>query len=349
MPARPQVPNLIVAGWWDQEDFYGPLKIFQQQSRNDRDGRDFLVIGPWSHGAWARSSASRFGPFDLGGDTSEFFRTQVEAPWFRYWLKGEGRLDQPRALVFETGSNQWRRYGAWPPRDGVVRKSLYLHANGRLSFDRPAKAEGASGFVSDPADPVPYRQRPISPVRSLGSSWPLWLADDQTPFEARKDVLTWKSDVLQGDVTVRGDVVAKLYASTTGTDADWIVKLVDVYPDDEATPAAERGRALIIADEVFRGRFRSGFEHPKALTPGRVLDYAIDLHTASHVFRKGHRIEVQVQSTWFPLIDRNPQTFRASIFRTPPADFKTQTHTVFHSAAYPSSVDIDVADAPSVR
>jgi putative CocE/NonD family hydrolase len=344
MPSPPKIPNLIVAGWWDQEDFYGPLKIFERQSRGDKDGRDFLVIGPWNHGGWARSDADHFGPFDLGSDTSEFFRTQVEAPWFRYWLKGEGRLDEPKALVFETGSNQWRRYAAWPPHEGVARKNLYFHANGRLTFDPPAKGEGASRFVSDPANPVPYRERPIPPVRAAGSTWSVWLADDQRPFEARKDVLTWRTDVLTDDVTLRGDVVAKLFASTTGTDADWIVKLIDVYPSDEATPASVRGRELIIADEVFRGRFRSSFERPKALTPGRVLDYAIDLHSASHVFRKGHRIEVQVQSTWFPLIDRNPQTFEPSIFTTPRAHFKAQTHTIFHSAAYPSSIAVDVAE-----
>jgi putative CocE/NonD family hydrolase len=348
MPLHPEIPNLIVAGWWDQEDFYGPLKIFQKQSGHDPDNHNFLVIGPWNHGGWARTAVGdHFGPFDLGGDTSEYFRAQVEAPWFRYWLKGEGRLAAPKALVFETGSNQWRRYAAWPPRDGVVRKNLYFHANGRLSFDPPAKGEGASRFVSDPANPVPYRERPMPPVRAQNSTWSVWLADDQAPFEKRPDVLSWRSEVLASDVTLRGDVVAKLFASTTGTDADWIVKLIDVYPTDEATPAALRGRELIIADEVFRGRFRSSFEHPRALTPGRVLDYAIDLHTASHAFQRGHRIEVQVQSSWFPLIDRNPQTFEASIFTTPRDHFKAQTHAIFHSAAYPSALAVDVADQAS--
>jgi len=347
MPREPQVPNLIVAGWWDQEDFYGPLKIFERQSLNDPDGRAFIVIGPWFHGGWARADADHYGPFDLGSNTSEFFRAQVEGPWFRYWLKGEGRLDEPKALVFETGANQWRRYAAWPPREGVDRKNLYFHADGRLSFQPPTKGEGASRFISDPANPVPYRQRPIAPSETPNSTWPVWLADDQPPIEKRKAVLSWRTDALPGDVTLRGDVVAKLFASTTGTDADWIVKLIDVYPNDDATPASVRGRELIIADEVFRGRFRSSFEHPKALKPGRVLDYAIDLHSGSHVFQKGHRIEVQVQSTWFPLIDRNPQTFEANIFKTPAAHFKAQTHTVFHSAAYPSAIAVDVADGIS--
>ena len=349
MPPAPQIPNLIVAGWWDQEDFYGPLKIFERQSRRDKDGRDVLVIGPWNHGGWARSDADHFGPYDLGSDTSTYFRRQVEAPWFRHWLKGEGRFDPPRALVFETGSNRWRRYAAWPPREGVVRRRLYLRAGGGLSFAPPGRREGASRFLSDPANPVPYRERPISPVRAAASSWPFWLADDQAVFETRKDVLVWRSDVLHRDVEVRGTVAAKLFASTTGTDADWIVKLIDVYPSDPATPPALRGRELIIADEVFRGRFRSSFAHPKALTPGRVLAYSVDLHSASHLFRAGHRIEVQVQSSWFPLIDRNPQTFEPSIFATPPARFKAQTHAIFHSAAYPSSIAVDVAqDAPPV-
>jgi hypothetical protein len=266
-------------------------------------------------------------------------------------LKGVGRLDEPEALVFETGSNVWGRYDAWPPKQGVTRKSLYFHSGGVLSFDPPqAVADGkADTFVSDPAKPVPYRQQPIPPVMSEGGTWPLWLADDQAPFAQRADVLSWQTPPLQAAVTVRGAVIAKLFASTTGSDADWVVKLIDVYPSDAATPAALRGRQLIIADDVFRGRFRSGFEHPHALTPNKVLDYSIDLHSASHVFEPGHRIAVQVQSTWFPLIDRNPQTFQPSIFKASHADFKAQKHSVYHSMQYPSAIVLDVATAGTTR
>ena len=351
MPAHPKIPDLIVAGWWDQEDFYGPLTIYKNQEHGDTQHRNFLVIGPWNHGGWARGDGSHYGPFDLGSDTAIYFRAQVETPWFRYWLKGQGQFAEPGALVFETGSNVWGRYDAWPPKHGVTRKSLYFHAGGVLSFDPPhGDADGkADSFVSDPAKPVPYRQQPISAVMSEGGTWPLWLADDQAPFAQRADVLSWQTPPLQAAVTLRGAVIAKLFASTTGSDADWVVKLIDVYPSDPAIPAALRGRQLIIADDVFRGRFRSGFEHPRALTPNKVLDYSIDLHSASHVFEPGHRIAVQVQSTWFPLIDRNPQTFQPSIFKAARADFKAQTHSVYHSTQYPSALAVDVATADPTR
>jgi uncharacterized protein len=346
MPAGVKIPNLIVAGWWDQEDFYGPLKIYQAQRRGDNHGRDFLVVGPWNHGGWARTDGRTYGPFDLGSDTSIYFRGKVETPWFKYWLKGEGSLDQPGALIFETGSNEWRRYSAWPPKDGIGSQRLYLRANGLLSFEPPITADSPRDqFVSDPANPVPYRERPIVATEADDSTWKLWLADDQAPFSKRSDVLTWQTPPLQNEVIIRGNVAAKLYASTTGSDADWIVKLIDVYPSDEATPKELRGRQLIIADEVFRGRFRLSFEHPAPLAPNQVLAYRIDMHSASHVFKKGHRIAVQLQSTWFPLIDRNPQTFQASIFNATRAEFKAQTHSVFHTLKYPSAIVVDVATA----
>jgi putative CocE/NonD family hydrolase len=344
MPATPSVPDLFVAGWWDQEDFYGPVTIYERQAKGDRFNRDYIVIGPWNHGGWAGKEGAKYGPYDLGGATSVYFRTQVEAPWFHYWLKGGDALKEPRALVFETGSNTWRGYSAWPPKDGVVEKRLYLHAGGKLSFDPPTAADAQPDrFVSDPANPVPYRPRPITPVIAQGSTWPVWLADDQSSFDKRPDVLTFRTDVLDGDVAIRGEAIAKLFASTTGTDADWIVKLIDAWPSDEATPPELRGREEIISDEVFRGRFLESFEHPKALTPGKPLDYSIDLHSASHRFLKGHRIEVQIQSSWFPLIDRNPQVFSPSIFTADPSTFKAQTHAVFHSKAYPSAILVDVA------
>ncbi|MEP7245310.1 MAG: CocE/NonD family hydrolase, partial [Gammaproteobacteria bacterium] len=345
MPAQVQIPNLIVAGWWDQEDFYGPLKIYAEQEKGDVHGRNFLVIGPWNHGGWARKDFGRYGPFDLGSDTATYFRSQVETPWFKYWLKGEGKLDQPEALVFETGSNKWSRYSAWPAREGVSEQRLYLHAKGKLSFEPPdpAKDRKPDRFVSDPANPVPYRARPISGMAEEKSTWREWLGDDQAPFAKRDDVLSWQTEPLKKDVTIRGDVVAKLYASTTGSDADWIVKLIDVYPSDEATAPELRGRQLMIANDVFRGRFRSGFEQPQPLKPRQVLDYSIDLHSASHVFKQGHRIAVQVQSTWFPLIDRNPQTFQPNIFKAGRAEFKAQTHSVFHTAEHPSAIVVGVA------
>ena len=341
----PAIPDLIVAGWWDQEDFYGPLTIYQHQHAADRNADVSLVIGPWNHGGWAKDFGTSFGPVELGSDTAAYFRAQVELPWFRHWLKGTGRAEPAGALVFETGSNQWHRFATWPPETGVSHKHLYLHAHGLLSFDPPTGDEQADHFTSDPANPVPYRQRPIPAMAADNSTWPLWLADDQAPFAKRPDVLSWQSIVLDQDVAFRGNLAATLFASTTGSDADWVVKLIDVYPADDATPAALRGRHVMIADEVFRGRFRQGFGVPHPLTPGAVLDYGIDLHTASHVFKRGHRIEIQVQSTWFPLIDRNPQVFTPNIFDAKPADFTAQTHAVFHSLRYPSQLSVDVADA----
>jgi putative CocE/NonD family hydrolase len=348
MPSQPQIPNLIVAGWWDQEDFYGPLTIYQRQEKGDVHNRNFLVVGPWRHGGWMEAKADHYGPFDLGADTATDFRAKVETPWFRYWLKHEGTLQQPEAYIFETGSNQWKSYDAWPPRRGVTARSLHLHANHVLSFEppRPDADSKADSFVSDPANPVPYRNRPIAPLvypDGSESTWRTWLSDDQTAFASRPDVLFWQSQPLTSDLTIRGSVTAKLFASTTGSDADWVVKLLDVYPDTEAAEAGVRGRSLMIANDVFRARYRSGFEHPVALTPGAVVPYSIDLHSASHVFKKGHRIAVQVQSTWFPLIDRNPQVFLPSIFQAQPEQYKAQTHSVWHTKEFPSAIVVDVA------
>lgn len=348
MPAKVAVPNLIVAGWWDQEDFFGPLSIYRQQERGDGRNLNFLVVGPWNHGGWMKEKFDHYGPFDVGSDTASYFRESVETPWFRYWLKHEGQLQQPEALVFETGSNQWQSLDAWPPRSAVTTRALHLHSNGLLSF-APARGRGegiADSFRSDPSDPVPYRQRPIDPVVNPDvseTSWPIWLADDQTPIGKRPDVLSWRSEPLRADLTLRGNVTARLYASTTGSDADWVVKVLDVYPVNGVSPEL-RGRSRIIACEVFRGRYRSGFEHPQALAAGKVLDYSIDLHSASHVFMKGHRIAVQIQSSWFPLIDRNPQTFVPSIFKARPSDYQPQTHSIYHTAEFPSAILLDVAD-----
>ncbi len=346
MPAPVRTPDLIVAGWWDQEDFYGPVTIYKRQQHSDPKHRNYLVIGPWNHGGWAHDAGEKYGPLDFGSDTASYFRTRMETPWFKYWLKGEGKLDEPGAFIFETGSNEWHRFDAWPPRAGISQKHLYLHPDGKLSFAAPTPADApADHFVSDPANPVPYRSRPIATTTSADRAWTVWLADDQSPFAKRGDVLSWQTDVLQEDVTIRGNVAAQLFASTTGTDADWVVKLIDVYPADETTAPAMRGRQLMIANDVYRGRFLRGYAHPAPLAANQVLAYSIDLHSASHVFMKGHRIAVQVQSTWFPLIDRNPQTFVPSIFDAHAADFKAQTHSVYHSVQYPSAILVDVPDA----
>lgn len=343
------IPNLIVAGWWDQEDFYGPLKMYQQQEKGDTHGRNFIVIGPWNHGGWSHGDGNTYGPVELGSATSAFFRNEVQARWFRYWLKNQGSLDQAEALVFQTGSNQWQRYKSWPPREGVSQRNLYLRAGGKLSFTAPKGAdETPASFVSDPASPVPYRERPIGPIFDKDATWAQWLADDQAPFAKRADVLSWSTEPLQEEVAIVGSVAAKLFASTTGSDADWVVKLIDIYPSDQSVPEAMRGRHLMIANDVFRARFRSSFEQPQAVKPNEVVGYDIDLHAAAHVFRKGHRIAVQVQSTWFPLIDRNPQQFVTNIFEAKPQDYMAQTHKVFQTSRYPSAISVGVERASAL-
>ena len=343
LPREPAVPNLIVAGWWDAEDLRGPLEIYRRQEAHDRRGRNFLVVGPWTHGGWAYGDGRRFGLHDLGAATARQFRAEVQAPWFGHWLKDEPWPGLPEALVFQTGSNRWQRHAAWPPREGVERRSLYLHAGGRLSFEPPGAADALPDrFVSDPAHPVPYRERPIASVMTAGSTWSEWLADDQAPFARRSDVRVWVSEPLAEDLAVAGPIDARLFAATTGSDADWVVKLVDVHPDDAAQPAALRGRHKLVASDVLRARYRHGYAQPLPLTPNEVQAYDIPLLAASHVFRKGHRVAVHVQGSWFPLIDRNPQTFVPSIYRATPADFRAQTHTLFHDARRPSAVSLPV-------
>ncbi|HTT61475.1 MAG TPA: CocE/NonD family hydrolase [Bryobacteraceae bacterium] len=337
----PKVPNLNVAGWWDQEDFYGPVKIYELFEKNDRDHLNYLVAGPWNHGGWARRDGTRLGEISFDSNTSKYFRTDIEAPWFAYWLKDKGTRDFPEAMVFQTGSNHWEQYNAWPPRNAHDRK-LYLRADGALSFDPPAdEGEAFDSYLSDPAHPVPYRHRPISPTYP-GGGWPAWLVEDQRFVDNRPDVLSWESAPLKDDLKIAGDIAAELYCATTGSDSDWVAKVIDVYPEYNPEDRALDGYELMIADEILRGRFRDGFEHPKPIVPNQVTPYHIDLHTNDHAFLKGHRIMVQVQSTWFPLYDRNPQTFVGNIFKASASDYRAATQRVFRSKAYPSHIVLPV-------
>lgn len=338
------VPNLNVAGWWDQEDRYGPEEIYELAEPQDAKHWNDIVIGPWNHGGWDHWGGSHLGAIDFGQNTSDYFRSYVLAPWFRYWLHGKGKLPLSEALTFETGSNRWRRWDAWPPRREVVRRDLYFRAGGNLSFARPSSGQGQSDeFVSDPAHPVPYRHRPISPTYP-GGGWPTWLVQDQRFVEDRPDVLAWETAPLTKKVVVAGDIVAQLYASTTGTDSDWIVKLIDVYPEDYGPDPELGGYELMIADEVFRGRFRHSFERPVPIVPHKVTHYRIDLHTNDHAFLAGHRIMVQVQSTWFPVIDRNPQKFVPNIFAAKDSDYRRATQRVFRTPSAASHIELPVVD-----
>jgi len=343
---KPKVPNLNVAGWWDQDDFYGPMKIYELMEKEDPDHLNYLAVGPWNHGGWGGGRGNSLGEIPFGSETALYFRQKIEAPWFAYWLKNKGKLPVKEAVLFQTGSDKWVQFAAWPPREAKKRE-LYFHEDGKLSFEAPAAAlsgEAFDSYVSDPAHPVPYRHRPIDmtyPDDHPGG-WYTWLVEDQRFVEHRPDVLSWQTEGLKEDVTLAGAVTAKLFAATTGSDSDWIVKLIDVYPENYPAKWQLSGFELMIADEVFRGRFRNSFEKPEPITPGAVTGFTIDLHTANHVFKKGHRIMVQVQSTWFPIIDRNPQKFVATIFEAKEADFVKTTQRIYRSREHPSRVEISV-------
>jgi len=341
---RTTVPTLNVAGWWDQEDFVGPIRIYESMEKHDSAGINFLVVGPWNHGGWAGGPGRRLGNVDFGSNTGEYFRDSVQAPFFAYYLKDKGTLNLPEALTFEAGANTWVRNDAWPARAQVTRRKLYVRENRELSWDAPtASALSYDSYVSDPANPVPYRRRPIEPTYyPKGSGWYTWLLQDQRFVDHRPDVLSWQTAPLDHDVVIRGDIAAHLFASTTGSDADWIVKLIDVFPEDYSSPNMTGGYQLMVANDVLRGRFRTGFERPEPIAPNRMLEYVVDLHSQDYRFLKGHRIMVQVQSTWFPIIDRNPQTFVPNIFTAQPGDFRPATHRIYRSAARASYVELPV-------
>jgi len=340
-----KVPNLNVAGWWDQEDFYGPMRTYANLEKTDAKHLNYLVVGPWNHGGWSRSAGNALGEIPFGSDTALYFRQKVEAPWFAYWLHDKGSLPLKEALLFQTGSDTWTSFDAWPPREAKT-EGLYFGENGTLSFDAPKteSREAFDAYESDPAHPVPYRHRPVDTTypEDHPGSWYTWLVQDQRFVNDRPDVATWQTEELQEDVTLAGQVTAKLYASTTGTDSDWVVKLIDVYPQKVESDWKLSGFELMIADEIFRGRYRNSYEKPEAIVAGEVTPYTIDLHTADHVFLKGHRIMVQVQSTWFPLYDRNPQKFVGNIFEAKEPDYQKATQRIYRSKEYPSRVEISV-------
>ena len=336
------VPTLIVGGWWDQEDLYGPLALYKSLEKTDKDDQVFLVMGPWNHGGWG-GRGRRLGDIDFGSDTGRHFRNEIQAPFFAYHLHGKGTLKLPEASVFRSGSNRWMAYDSWTPNGNLQKSGLYLHANGKLTFERPAGEDAFDSYVSDPANPVPYRQRPIIQTYTPASSWSRWLVDNQKFLADRKDLLSWRSDVLSEDVTISGDIVANLFASTTGSDSDWVVKLIDVYPGEYPVDPKMANYELMVASEIFRGRYRKSFEKAEAIKPNAVNQYTIDLRGNDYTFKKGHRIMVQVQSTWFPLYNRNPQKFVPNILLAADADYQSATQRIYRSAKYPSHIEVSVA------
>jgi uncharacterized protein len=336
---RVTVPTLNVAGWWDQEDFYGPLKIYELLERHDADDENFLVIGPWNHGGWSNGEGRKLGRVDFGSATAAHYRRNVLAPFYGSYLKDKAGYRVDEALTFRTGANEWVEHDVWPPKRNVVDRKLYFRADGKLSFEPPPPTADSAfdSYVSDPANPVPYRPRPIT----LSSGWSTWLVEDQRFVHHRPDVLAWVSDPLTEDVVVAGKIVANLFASTTGTDGDWIVKLIDVFAENYPEPEM-RGFQLMIAGDVFRGRYRKSFERPEPIASNAVERYEIGFPANDHVFRRGHRIMVQVQSTWFPVIDRNPQRFVPNIFLAKASDFQPATQRIYRSGQQASHIAMPV-------
>ena len=350
------VPLLNVAGFWDQEDPWGPWQIFHHAAEHDAANENFMVAGPWFHGQWRTLKADSIGLIPFGGhETAPEFRENIEAPFFRYYLHGQGAKPSWKVSTFQSGANRWRTYAAWPPKEAKL-TSLYLQSDGTLSFDSPKpNAQAYREYVSDPANPVPYRQRPISPTYP-GGDWQTWEVADQRFVEGRPDVLTFVSAPLEKDLIVTGEVEAQLFAATSGTDADFIIKLIDVYPenaqpnswDADAGPKpgeytrSLNGYELPVAMEVRRGRYLASYEHSSPLVPNKLTEWKIPLRDHDHVFLKGHRLMVQVQSTWFPIIDRNPQKFVPSIFLARASAYIKATQRVYCSASLASRVVLPI-------
>jgi uncharacterized protein len=348
------VPTMLVAGLWDQEDIYGAIAVYKALYAEERN-RDqlYLVIGPWYHGQEIDDGSS-LGAIRFNADTGLYFRRHILTPFLAHYLQEAPAKAAPLAHVsaFQTGENVWESLPQWPMGcgGGCTPKStpLYLRADHMLAWEAPTKVGTAfDEYLSDPARPVPYRQRPILPVGyEPPYTWKYWLVDDQREFAGRTDVLTYMTPPLQAPLAIAGEPIANLVAATTGTDADWVVKLIDVYPNEVPGQPPMGGYQLAVAMDIFRGRYREGLDNPKPIRPNAALTYRFALPTTNHVFLPGHRIMVQVQSSWFPLYDRNPQTFVPNILDARPADFREATHRIYHAAGKLSFVELPVVPTP---
>jgi putative CocE/NonD family hydrolase len=347
-----KVPVMLVHGLWDQEDIYGPIAVYKAiEPKDTANDTVFLVIGPWNHGQQIYEG-SALGALKFGSDTALFFRREILRPFLDQYLKdGAPKADVPPVAAFETGTNAWRRLERWPAGCAsgcAIRPTpLHLRAGLKLSFTPPASGDAPfEEYVSDPAKPVPFRARPIQPIGYGSLTWPQWLVDDQREASGRPDVIAFVSEVLPAPVKISGEPVANLVASTSGTDSDWVVKLIDVYPDEVAGDPRMGGYQLMVSADIFRGRYRESFETARPIAADQPLPYRFALPTANHVFRPGHRIMVQIQSTWFPLYDRNPQTFVPSIFWAKPADYRKATQRIHHAPGQASFIELPVVTTP---
>ncbi len=343
---------LVVGGWYDAEDLNGPYRTFYAINKFNPQTQTTLVEGPWVHGGWARGDGSRLGDVQFNAKTSEYFRTNVQFPFFEHYLKGKGSA-QPKAVVFETGTNVWRNFDAWPPR-AAAPKTLYFHAGGKLSFDPPTETKSEDEYPSDPNHPVPFVGYTTDTVPQR------YMVDDQRFASYRPDVLVYETNPLEEDVTIAGPIAPRLKVASSGTDSDFVVKLIDVYPENypdqedgtrpnkrvlDAPPLRMGGYQELLRGEPFRAKFRNSWEKPEALIPGKETDINFTMPDLFHTFRRGHRIMVQVQSSWFPLTDRNPQTF-TDIPNAKPEDFQKATEQIFHQADAASGVEVLVMPRP---
>jgi putative CocE/NonD family hydrolase len=337
------VPTLHVHGLWDQEDIYGSPAVYAAIEKHDRrNDRNFFVAGPWYHGQHF-SKGDRLGDIEFDESTGVRFRENVLEPFLRRHLHDEKGADVAPVTVFETGENRWREFDRWPPKGDNRR--LYLQPSGKLSFASPKTPTAATHYISDPAKPVPFAPRPNWAVNYnldiTVEAWRRWQVEDQRFVDGRPDVVSWVSEPLDTPVTVRGDVTAHVFADTTGTDADWVVKLIDVYPDP-AEDFEMSGFQLMVSGEIFRGRYRKDLENPTPIDSGKVLEYTIPMPQVNHSFGSGHRIMVQMQSSWFPLYDRNPQTFVDSIMFAPGESYQKQTHSIHHDSKNATYIEFRV-------
>ena len=341
-------PVLNVAGWFDAEDFYGPISIYQEIEKRNPDNQSTFVSGPWRHGGWVRDDGSCLGDIQFGAKTSEYYQKHIVSPFFRYHLKGEGEWNPKEAIVFETGGNRWHRFDQWPPANNKT-KNLYFQADGKLSFDRPkAQKSAADDYISDPNKPVPF-------TSDFTAGWPghTWMIEDQRSTSARTDVLVYQTEVLEEDITIAGPILVNLFASTSGTDADFFVKLVDVFPGDTPDPdpnptgARMGGYQMLVGVETMRAKYRDDYSNPKPMTPNEVTPISFNIWDKFHTFKRGHRIMVQVHSSWFPAYDRNPQQFM-DIYHATKNDYNKATQKIYRSAKTPSHLVLPIRVAPTL-
>ncbi len=331
---------MTVGGFFDAEDTYGAFATYKAIEKQNPNANNILVAGPWFHGGWVRGDGSFFGDIKFGQATSTYYQENLELPFFKYYLKGEGSFNAAEANIFITGSNEWKKFNTWPPAETESR-NLYLQANGKLSFTKANSNNSFEEYVSDPNAPVPY-QNGVQSRRTRE-----YMIDDQRFAARRPDVKVYQTDILTEDITLTGPVLANLIVSTTGTDADYVVKLIDVYPETEPDPIPNPkglimgGYQMLVRGEIMRGKFRNSFENPVPFVPGEITKVNYALPDVGHTFKKGHRLMIQIQNTWFPLADRNPQKFM-NIYEAEPSDFQKATHRIYHDSTNSSFINVTV-------